>query len=121
MSDYLNEQAQQFFKVPILLVEPSKTIEVTDHDGELLGILEDMGGDYQVRINGEYAGMIEKSMSEPAAADLYLTANEKQVLTDALTATVGQLDGIMENTPSREVADASNTLMDILDKLKGGK
>ena len=52
---------------------------------------------------------------------LELTDKEKQVLTDALTATVGQLDAIMENTPSREVADASNTLMDILDKLKGDK
>jgi len=50
-----------------------------------------------------------------------LTDKECAVLVDALTATVGQLDAIMENTPSREVADASNTLMDILDKLKGGK
>ena len=48
-----------------------------------------------------------------------LTDNETAVLTDALEATVKQLDAIMETTPSREVADASNTLMDILDKLKG--
>ena len=50
---------------------------------------------------------------------LNLTDKETQVLTDALEATVKQLDAIMETTPSREVADASNTLMDILDKLKG--
>lgn len=50
-----------------------------------------------------------------------LTDKEQAVLGEALTATIKQLDAIMESNPSREVADASNTLMDILDKLKGGK
>lgn len=49
--------------------------------------------------------------------NLNLTTTEVAMLTQALTATVKQLDDIMETNPSREVADASNTLMDILDKL----
>lgn len=50
-----------------------------------------------------------------------LTDNEQAVLGEALTATIKQLDAIMESNPSREVADASNTLADILDKLNEEK
>lgn len=50
-----------------------------------------------------------------------LTDNEQAVLSEALTATIKQLDAIMESNPSREVADASNTLADILDKLNEEK
>lgn len=117
MADYLAEQAQQYFKVPILLNKPTGVIEVTDHDGELLGELEDMGGDYQVRIDGEFKGYIEKT-SSPGNKIIELTGTEQRVLTDALRATVNQLDEIMESAPNREVADASNALEDILDKLK---
>lgn len=50
-----------------------------------------------------------------------LTDKEQAVLGEALTATIKQLDAIMESNPSREVADASNTLADILDKLNEEK
>ncbi len=52
--------------------------------------------------------------------NLKLTESERAILTEALRATVKQLDQIMENTPSREVADAANGLSDILDKLEKG-
>lgn len=61
MIDYLAKQTQQYFPVPIMLVNPVPIIEITDKDGELLGVLEDMGGDYQLRIHGEFITMIEKS------------------------------------------------------------
>lgn len=51
---------------------------------------------------------------------LELTDTEQKVLISALRATVEQLDEIMENTPNREVADASNALEDILIKLGEG-
>lgn len=50
---------------------------------------------------------------------LRLNEQEFRVLRDALTSTIEQLDRIMESAPNREVADASNTLSDILDKMKG--
>ena len=62
---------------------------------------------------------------------LTLTDQERQVLVEALRATVNQLDGIMEKGMAggggyddlREVADASNSLETILFKLdeKGNK
>lgn len=52
--------------------------------------------------------------------NLKLTESERAILTEALRATVKQLDEIMENAPTREVADASNGLSDILDKLEKG-
>jgi len=124
MSDYLNEQAQKFFIEPILLADPAKTIEITDLNGDILGLLEDTGGDYQVRVDGVFKGLIEKSSAlEPYK--LELTGIERNVLIDALRATVGQLDEIMQKGMGsgssyddlREVADASNALEDILVKL----
>lgn len=62
---------------------------------------------------------------------LTLTDQERQILVDALRATVNQLDGVMEQgiaggggyNDLREVADASNSLETILFKLdeKGEK
>lgn len=52
--------------------------------------------------------------------NLKLTESERAILTEALRATVKQLDQIMESTPSREVAEAANGLSDILDKLEKG-
>lgn len=48
---------------------------------------------------------------------LILTDQESQILISALRATVEQLDTIMEQKPTREVADASNALENILSKL----
>lgn len=128
MTDYLNEQAQKYFTEPILLADPAKTIEITDLDGELLGVLEDTGGDYQVRVDGVFKGYIEKS-SALAPYKLELTDTERTVLLDALRATVTQLDDIMEKGMAsgggyedlREVADASNALEDVLGKLGEAK
>lgn len=61
MGNYLVEQVQKYFDTPIYLEEPPKSIDIVDKDGELLGVLEDMGGDYQLRVNGIYITMIEKS------------------------------------------------------------
>lgn len=64
MGNYLAEQAQQYFNVPVYLEEPPKSIDIVDKDGELLGVLEDMGGDYQLRVDGVYTAMIEKSSAQ---------------------------------------------------------
>lgn len=48
---------------------------------------------------------------------LKLTEQERQLLIDALRSTVTQLDAIMEKSPTREVANASNSMENILAKL----
>lgn len=51
--------AEPFFGGPVE-VEVHTDIIITNSDGDELGMLEDVGDEYQIRINGEFKGYMEK-------------------------------------------------------------
>lgn len=51
----IEEQLKEYFpKAKEINVYPSDTFYIQDEDGELIGILEDEGSHYNLRIDGEY-------------------------------------------------------------------
>lgn len=55
----IEEQLKEYFpKAKGINVYPSDTFYIQDEDGELMGILEDEGSYYNLRIDGEYIATI---------------------------------------------------------------
>lgn len=57
----LEDQLKQYFpKAKEIYVHPSDQYFIEDEDGELIGVLEDQGKYYSLRVDGEYIDDINK-------------------------------------------------------------
>ncbi len=60
----IEERLKKYFpKAKEINVYPSETFYIQDEDGELIGVLEDNGSYFQLRVDGEFIDTIPNTMN----------------------------------------------------------